>query len=103
MTHDVLVAEIQVRAQARGLLTHYCGRSVTCSGDRGLPDLVVAGPYGVAWLEVKTGQGQLKPGQVKWKHTLTAGGQLHRTVTAEHLDMGLVDRLLDRLARDDAR
>lgn len=85
MTHDEAVAEIQRRAAERGVISHYCKRPVSCSGDRGLPDLVLVGPFGVAWIEVKMPGDNLDPGQTTWKHALIAAGQRHYVLNPNDL------------------
>ena len=100
MTHDEIVAEIQARAERRGVLTHYCGSAERCHGDRGAPDLVLAGPHGVAWIEVKTGGDTMRPDQTTWKYQLLASGQEHYVIRVDVLD-SVVDKLLDRLAGTD--
>jgi len=99
MTHDQIIAEIQRRAKARGMLSHYCRRSVTCNGDRGLPDLFLAGHFAAAWLEVKTPScPNLTPEQTTWAHCLRAAGQTHYVVGPVQLANGVVDQILDYLA-----
>jgi hypothetical protein len=98
MTHDETVAEIQRRARARGILTHYCGTAVRCSGDRGQPDIVCVGKFGAAWIEVKSPYDRLSSEQTQWMHALRAAGQLHYVVRPQGLDDGSVDAILDRLA-----
>jgi hypothetical protein len=92
--HDEIVAEVQRRAKARGVLSHYCGRSTHCRGDRGLPDLLLAGPYESAWIEVKSPGDELAPGQTTWKHMLRAAGQRHYVIGPAELDDGRVDEIL---------
>lgn len=41
----------------------------------GFPDLVIVGPKGVAFLEVKTDAGRVKPEQQEWLDALKAAGQ----------------------------
>ena len=43
-------------------------------GDRGFPDLTIAGPKGVAYRELKVGRNQLTPDQEEWRDILLAGG-----------------------------
>src|SRR6267142_696561 len=52
VTHAVVVAEIMARASRLNVLSHYCGRSQLCQGDRGLPDLLCVGLYFGAFIEV---------------------------------------------------
>lgn len=98
MTHDELVAEIQRRARELGILSHYCGQAQHCKADRGMPDLVLVGPYRAAFVEVKTEWAQMDPGQTTWMHALTAAGELHFVVRPADLDGGRVDGLLESLA-----
>lgn len=95
MTHDQVVAEIQERARSAGILTHYCHLSKLCLGDRGLPDLFLAGPFGAAWIEVKTPESpRLDSEQVTWKYVLCAAGQLYYKVTPESLSDDTVTNIL---------
>lgn len=95
MTHDEVVHEIQARARRRGVLSHYCHNSIRCEGDRGLPDVLLVGHYGVAFVEVKTPGDQLKPAQTTWKHALKAAGQLHEVMHEGDLAPGhAIDMLL---------
>lgn len=95
MTHGEVVAEILGRAAQRGVLGHYCPDSRRCEGDRGLPDVLLVGPFGAAWVEVKTGAAQLKPAQTTWKHMLLAAGQRYEVMREEDLtDGGLLNPLL---------
>lgn len=98
MTHDEIVAEIQSRARGADVLSHYCGRSQQCTGDRGLPDLILVGVHGAAWLEVKTLAAlSMSPDQVQWAYQLKAAGQLHYIVTEGALHDGTVDMILGLL------
>lgn len=99
MTHDEIVAEIQARAKAAGVLTHYCGRSQQCDGDRGMPDLVAVGLHGCAWIEVKTpSKPGMSPDQVQWAYQLRAAGQQHFVVQGAALDDGTIDMIVGLLA-----
>lgn len=48
---------------------------VTGCWSKGWPDLVIVGPGGVLWAEVKTARGRLEPGQWAWGDRLLAAGQ----------------------------
>jgi hypothetical protein len=95
VNHDAVVAEIQARARKRGVLSHYCGRSVTCLGDRGLPDLFLAGPHGACVLEVKMPGDKLDPGQLEWAYALRAAGIPHYVMGPAALTDGTLDQALD--------
>lgn len=97
MLHDDIVLEIQNRAKKRDVLTHYCGRALHCKGDRGAPDLILVGHYGVAWVEVKTGGAGLETAQTTWMHALKASGQTHYIIGEKQLGDGTLDALLDNL------
>lgn len=97
MTHDEVVAEIQRRAGERGLLSHYCGDSRHCRGDRGFPDLVVAGLYGTAFLEVKTGFKGFSPAQTTWTYQLLSGGETALMVRNEDLADGTLNAIFDKI------
>jgi hypothetical protein len=99
VNHDEIVTEIQARARAKGVLSHYCGRSQQCDGDRGLPDLFLVGVHGSAWVEVKTPSSpSMSPAQVQWAYQLRAAGQVHYIVQGAALDNGAVDAILGVLA-----
>lgn len=88
MTHGQIIAAIQDRARRRGVLSHHCPDSRRCDGDRGLPDLLLVGMFGAAWIEVKSPGDRLKPDQVTWKHALGAAGQVYQVVREGDLDDG---------------
>lgn len=96
MTHDQIVAEVMDRAAKRGVLCHYCRDGRRCEGRRGLPDILLAGPDGVVWLEVKTLGDTLSPDQTTWKHTLLASGQ--RVYVFYEQDLDRLDIILDALS-----
>jgi hypothetical protein len=97
--HAEIVDEVMGRAGALGLLAHYCADGRRCRGRRGLPDLIVCGPYGLAWIEVKAGRDELEPDQTTWMHMLWAGGQVAVVIRERHLGDGTLDEVLDSLSR----
>lgn len=102
MTHDEIVVEIQSRARRRGVLSHYCPDSRRCDGDRGIPDLLLVGMFGAAFVEVKAPHDRVKPDQTTWKHALRAAGQEYHLVHGDALLNGVVDGILDGLAHGQA-
>lgn len=101
MTHDEIVAGIQSRAKDMGVLSHYCGPAERCKGDRGAPDLMLAGIYHVGWIEVKMPGDRRKPEQTAWYHRLRGSGQLYEQVGPDDMaEGGAVDQFLEELAWD---
>lgn len=52
------------------LLWHHCADSRHCMGTPGLPDLIIAGPRGVIYAELKSADGETDADQDKWIWTL---------------------------------
>jgi hypothetical protein len=99
MTHDQVVSEIQARAAGRMILSHYCGPSLRCQGDRGMPDLVLIGMFGAGWIEVKMPGDSREPDQTTWYHRMRAAGQLYETMgPADLAEGGAVDLFLTFLS-----
>lgn len=73
MTHDELVKRIGALADDAGVLWCYLPDSKRLRGHRGVPDMVLAGPRGLLFAEVKTGT-ELEPYQHVWQAMLTKGG-----------------------------
>jgi hypothetical protein len=78
-----LLEQVQALAADLGLLTHHplthCGRCGTAlsprlAGNAGFPDLVIAGPAGVLFRELKSPFGLLRPKQTAWRYQLAAAG-----------------------------
>ncbi len=98
MTHDEIVAEIQDRARARGVLSHYCGTAVRCQGDRGQPDLMLVGRYSMCFAEVKGTRARLTPEQTTWRHALLAAGERVYVWHEPDLTNGNIDQVLHVMA-----
>ena len=64
--------------------------------DAGLPDLLIVGPGGVAWLELKSAKGRVRREQAEWLADLRAAGQHAHVYRPE--DWSDVKALLDALA-----
>lgn len=95
MTHDEVVAEIQARAKARGVLSHYCKRGQFCQGDNGMPDLLLVGAYHVGWIEVKMPGDKRDPGQTAWFYKLRATGALVEQMGPRDLEPAPVHSVVD--------
>jgi len=63
----------------------------------GFPDLVLVGPGGVAYRELKTDRGTLSPEQTTWKWALLAAGQDWAIWRPSDLASGLIRAELDGL------
>jgi hypothetical protein len=70
VTEGQLVAEILALVDRAGLLAHHCHDSRHCSGPAGFPDLVIAGPGGVIFREVKSEHGETSSSQDMWGYRL---------------------------------
>jgi hypothetical protein len=62
--------DVAALAQRRGLLVHWCIDSRKCVGDRGFPDLTIAGPHGVIFAECKMPDSETSANQDLWGHTI---------------------------------
>jgi hypothetical protein len=71
--HDEVVAGVGQLADRAGVLWMYQPRSGRLIGHRGGPDMLLAGPGGVAFAEIKTGGNVLDPAQITWRDMLLAG------------------------------
>lgn len=69
MTELELTREVMALATKAGVLSHHCLDSRHCQGDRGLPDLILAGPGGLALVELKTETGESYANQDNWLWT----------------------------------
>ena len=101
MDEPRLRAEVLSLAEQLGVLAHYCRDSRRCDGPRGLPDLLLAGPGGLALAELKAG-GALEPAQAAWRNILRAAGVTWHLWTPASWYAGAIRRELERLARPGA-
>lgn len=80
------------------LVWHHCSSSQRCAGTPGMPDLIVVGPRGGIWAEVKPNPGaRLRPEQTTWRYMLLAIGWRHDVWTDYELASGFVRRALEGL------
>lgn len=70
MSEAELVAEILKLIAKAGLLVHHCRDSRHCEGPKGFPDLVIVGPQGVIFREVKSEHGETSADQDRWGYRL---------------------------------
>lgn len=83
MTEEQLLRSVLDTARLLGVTTAHFRPALSQSGrwhtavagdGKGFPDLVLVGPGGILYRELKTDVGRLKPEQVVWIRTLKAGG-----------------------------
>jgi hypothetical protein len=74
MTEDELREHVLDLAASLGLLAFYKGDSRLLATPKGFPDLVLAGPGGVLFREIKTETGRLTDDQARWIQMLRRGG-----------------------------
>lgn len=104
MTETELQREVQALCDELGLLWHHCRDSRACDGPRGLPDLIVAGPRGVLFAELKSEDGDRSADQDLWGWTLTRAAEgesrrmNYRLWRPAHLASGLIATELRRIA-----
>jgi hypothetical protein len=67
---QLLAAVVEQLAGQRQLVWHHCSASFRCAGPGGLPDLVIAGPGGLVFAELKSAAGELSAGQQAWQWAL---------------------------------
>lgn len=71
MTHDEVIKEVMKRAIRAGLLIHYCRSGQQCQGSKGMPDLIIVGPEGLLFREVKSEYDDTTADQDWWGYILT--------------------------------
>lgn len=105
LTHDQLLAEVLGRCDGHRLWAvpidpaRFSQRAAAC---KGFPDVMIVGPGGVLYRELKTAAApNLQPGQTTWKYRLQAAGQDWAIWTARDLDSGRVDAELAGLETPD--
>lgn len=99
VTHDEVITQIGQLADELGVRWVYYPRTVQLRGHRGAPDVLLAGPGGVAFAEVKTGTG-LEPDQAVWRDVLQAAGARWHLWQPVSLWDGSVRGELQRLAAE---
>jgi len=71
VTEAELLAEVTALCDRLGLLWHHDPDSRRTEGSAGFPDLVIAGPRGVLFRELKSAAGDTSAEQDLWGWTLT--------------------------------
>lgn len=74
MTEAELLGKITAEADRLGLHWHHCADSRLCRGHRGLPDLILLGPGGLLFAELKSADGDTSADQDYWLYRLHQAG-----------------------------
>jgi hypothetical protein len=98
MTEYELRGEVIELCHYHRLLYHYCVASMRCLGRPGFPDLVIAGPRGLIFAELKSAGGKLDAGQTSWRYTLQSAGVSWHLWTPVHWIDGTIESCLKGLA-----
>lgn len=105
MTEAELLAEILERCDGRDLWPVRVAperHNQRVAENNGFPDLMIAGPAGVIYRELKTCKGRyrMRPAQTTWRYRLKSSGQHWGIWTPLDLDKGRVDAWLEWLERE---
>jgi hypothetical protein len=92
MTEKELDHHIRQLASDLGLFRYHVTDSRGTSA--GFPDLVLVGPGGVIFAELKSARGQLRPEQTEWRDRLTEAGATWRLWRPADLASGDIAREL---------
>lgn len=98
MNEGTLQALVEAHCRGLGLLHHHCRDARKCSGNRGLPDLIIAGESGILMPELKGETGETSAHQDLWRWTLTRAGVVAPIWNPDDWDSGLIHAALKRLA-----
>ncbi len=100
MTEAQLLAAVIERCECRPILwvhidtPHHNKRRQSLTG---FPDLFLCGRIGVAFRELKSQYGEMRPEQTTWRYKLLAAGQNWDIWRPVDLESGRIDRELDGL------
>jgi hypothetical protein len=97
MTEAELLGFVTALCDDRGLLWSHVPDSRQIQGDAGVPDLLIAGPYGTVFAELKDAYASLTPGQSTWRYRLQGAGQFWFLWRPEDLLLGRIDHALDAI------
>jgi hypothetical protein len=97
MKEKELLARVAAMAQSKRLLFHHCLDSRECQGPPGFPDLVIAGPGGVLFIELKSEDGDTSAEQDNWLWILDRNQNGYRIFRPSQLFDGTISRQLDKL------
>ena len=98
MSERDLLLKVQAECEALGLQHHHCHDSRRCEGPRGLPDLVIAGPGGILFAELKDSDGDTSADQDRWLYMLHRAEVPYAVWRPGDFDAGTVRAVLKALA-----
>lgn len=93
----VFQSNVEARAVRYGLKVYHTHDAR--GSQRGWPDLVVAGPGGVIFRELKTAKGKLTLDQIQWIELLARSGLDAGIWRPEHIRSGLITHTFARLCQ----
>lgn len=93
MTEQELTNTVLKMAAEHNVLAHHCNDSRYCSGDNGLPDLILVGSKHTMFVELKN-FGELRKNQRLWRERLLATGAEYEIWTPYELKSGRVAEIL---------
>lgn len=107
LSEDQLMDSVIALAEVKRLLVHHCkaarlpsGRiAVPIRGNKGFQDLVLAGPGGQLFAELKNDFEKQKPDQVRWMEMVNAGGGVAVLWRPVHWFDKTIERALTDLAK----
>lgn len=107
MTEPQLQVSILDLAKLKGILVHHCRAAIMRSGkwatpvqgNAGFTDLVLSGPGGVVFAELKSDNTQPTDAQMRWLGMLEAGGAEVYLWRPEHWFSGEIFDVFDRIAK----
>lgn len=73
MSEDELLAKVLAECKRLKVLAHHCPNSTRCQGDKGMPDLILAGQHGLILAELKSETGDTSADQDLWHWNLDQG------------------------------
>jgi hypothetical protein len=95
MNHSELLGVVSALARSRRLHVHACNDR---SCQRGWPDLVVVGPGGIQYAELKIPPDQLRPEQRALGYKIQASGGRWSVWTPDGLHDGTITDALERIS-----
>ena len=98
MTEDELLRAVTRMCEERLLRWTHHPDSRKDAGHKGFPDLVIAGPRGTVFAELKDNRKSLTPDQRQWGSVLDKGGELWFIWRPRDLESGAIQKALDSIA-----